>query len=76
MKPDWNDAPEWANYLARDSDEEWCWYENKPYAQHYYYEEGGHWVGANDGRIMYIECDDEWDKSLEERPHPHKQQQE
>jgi hypothetical protein len=30
MKPDWEDAPEWANWLARDADGELCWFENEP----------------------------------------------
>ena len=30
MKPDWKDAPEWANYLAMDGDGYWCWYLRKP----------------------------------------------
>lgn len=30
MKPDWNDAPEWATCLAMDADGVWCWYEEKP----------------------------------------------
>ena len=30
MKPDWKDAPEWANYLAMDEDGYWCWYLRKP----------------------------------------------
>ena len=30
MKPEWKDAPEWANYLAMDSDGEWFWYESPP----------------------------------------------
>ena len=25
MKPDWKDAPEWANYLVLDEDGEWYW---------------------------------------------------
>ena len=32
MKPDWKDAPEWANYLAMDEDGYWCWYLRKPIA--------------------------------------------
>lgn len=31
MKPDWKDAPAWAQYLAQDFNGEWFWYENKPY---------------------------------------------
>jgi hypothetical protein len=30
MKPDWEDAPGWANYLAMDYDGEWWWFERKP----------------------------------------------
>jgi len=28
--PDWKDAPNWAKYLAMDSNGNWYWYENKP----------------------------------------------
>jgi len=30
MKPDWKDAPEWAQWLACDEDGNWYWYEEKP----------------------------------------------
>lgn len=30
MKPNWNDAPEWANWLAMDEDGDWYWYEDEP----------------------------------------------
>ena len=30
MKPSWDDAPEWAQWLAKDDDGKWFWYENKP----------------------------------------------
>jgi hypothetical protein len=30
MKPDWMDAPDWANWLAMDEDGEWFWHESKP----------------------------------------------
>lgn len=30
IKPSWEDAPEWANWLAMDSNGEWHWYEGKP----------------------------------------------
>lgn len=29
-KPDWNEAPEYAQYLAMDHNGCWYWYENKP----------------------------------------------
>lgn len=30
MKPDWNDAPEWAQYLAMDENGAWWWYDDEP----------------------------------------------
>lgn len=30
MKPDWKDAPEWANWLAMDCDGRWYWHESEP----------------------------------------------
>jgi hypothetical protein len=30
--PDWKDAPEWAQYLARDADGVFCWFEYMPQA--------------------------------------------
>lgn len=29
-KPDWDDAPEWAEWLAQDADGSWWWYESQP----------------------------------------------
>lgn len=29
-KPSWMDAPEWAQYLARDNYGTWHWFEHKP----------------------------------------------
>ena len=29
-KPDWSDAPEWANYLAQDESGAWYWYDTRP----------------------------------------------
>jgi len=30
MKPSWDDAPSWAQWLALDGDGEWYWYEVEP----------------------------------------------
>jgi hypothetical protein len=30
VKPDWKDAPEWAQWLARSSDGNWTWFEFEP----------------------------------------------
>lgn len=31
MKPDWKDAPDWANWIAMDRDGWWTWFASKPY---------------------------------------------
>jgi len=33
-KPDWKNAPEWAEWLAMDSNGEWYFYEELPIALH------------------------------------------
>ena len=30
MKPNWVDAPEWAQWLAQDEDGWWWWFESEP----------------------------------------------
>lgn len=30
MKPSWDDAPEWAEWLAQDGTGDWYWFELKP----------------------------------------------
>ena len=63
MKPDWKDAPEWANYMAMDRDGSWWWYQNKPKAN--VYEEA--WLAKSK---EYERCDncDFWKETLEKRP--------
>lgn len=62
MKPDWKDAPEWANYLAQDEDSDWYWFEKEPSIQ-------AHTWWADEGQWTYAECVDEsWKDSLEQRP--------
>jgi hypothetical protein len=29
-KPDWKDAPEWANWLGCNVDGDWFWFEDEP----------------------------------------------
>lgn len=62
MKPDWEDAPEWAKHLAMDSDGRWAWHEREP--QMY----AGGWVSH--GRVRHAVYQElpEWDDSLESRP--------
>lgn len=44
-KPDWNNAPKWANYLTQDRDGTWVWWEKKPE-----YDDGDWW--AKDSRLV------------------------
>jgi hypothetical protein len=30
MKPDWKDAPKWANYLVMEPNGTWWWFQEKP----------------------------------------------
>ena len=60
-KPNWDDAPEWANYLAQDEDGTWFWYSYKPVITN-----GEYW-DARDGNTEPASVED-WEKSLEKRP--------
>lgn len=61
-KPKWEDAPEWAMFLAKDEDHCWYWYEKAP-------EKGFYAWRRTDGRCMYAGGSDfGWDSSLEARP--------
>lgn len=62
MKPDWKDAPEWANWLAKDQDNlTWYWHEQKPMFN------GDEWL--SDGFVISADINDVYpSESLEERP--------
>ena len=61
MRPEWKDAPEWANYRAMDSNGEWFWYECSP--------EGGLevWL-VSEGDYAHAGRDSSWKETKEERP--------
>lgn len=63
MKPDWKNAPEWANYLAMDSNHIWCWYEKKPEKNVYQ----NIW-GSKGKYEIAVNPNIEWTDTLEERP--------
>jgi hypothetical protein len=64
MKPDWKDAPDWANWLSRDEDGGWWWYEIKPCLSMSRRE----WVN-NGGKVeAHTGPNDIWYNSAEERP--------
>lgn len=65
MKPDWKDAPEWAQWVAMDADGDWWWYENKPEFDG----ESDRWVLPENDFGRSIQCEKkESEDSLERRP--------
>ncbi len=62
VKPSWKDAPEWANYLARDLDGTWVWFEDKPTVEM----GSGCWV--SDGKSEIGDVLLFYTYTLEERP--------
>ena len=62
-KPSWNDAPEWANWLAMDDDGCWYWHKNEPNM------ESGGWYSDSRSEIIKINYD-YWTTTLEKKPAP------
>jgi len=62
-KPEWKDAPKWANYLAMDGDGQWFWYEKQPTWDNSRKE----WWGGDDCMVSDVEGA-KASGSLEERP--------
>ena len=62
MKPNWKDAPEWADWLAQAEDKTWYWYEYEPKPNFY----RGLWQAHHAGARQSAELD--WENSLEQRP--------
>jgi hypothetical protein len=62
MKPDWKDAPEWANYLAMDKSGDWFWYASRPALL----DSEGSW-GSPAGHYELCEMTG-WKETLESRP--------
>lgn len=61
-KPDWKDAPEWANHLAQDENGGWYWFENKPSIG-----SAGNW-NCRHGDCENAKSIDDWDQTLESSP--------
>ena len=59
-KPSWEDAPEWAQWLAMDDDGEWYWYEEQPDR------DSGGWMSLT-MRVVSAKGTG-WEKTLEQRP--------
>ncbi len=62
-KPNWDDAPEWANWAAQDENGSWFWYENKPT------KDLTSWFDKSNGNFCSVDfpCN-LWGDSLHQRP--------
>lgn len=65
-KPNWNDAPEWAQWLAQDYVGRWMWHEEKPYTKEYIWYTPLRCYSANTDD----EINENWQSTLEQRPQP------
>ena len=62
--PDWNTAPDWANWLAQDETGDWFYFEKKPTAG----EDGWmHNNGTYESTYAFVK---NWQQTLQERPQP------
>ena len=67
QKPSWDDAPEWARYLAQDDDGWWYWFDEKPVFDD---DIGCFWVGSQNGLCMscnFVSSPEFYMDSLEEK---------
>jgi hypothetical protein len=63
MKPNWNDAPDWANWLAQDECGEWYWYEQCPTNGSF------EWISAEESELAADGPETpNWRVTLEQRP--------
>lgn len=60
MKPDWKDAPKWAQWLAMDGDGWWNWFEDQPLWEPAPWSE---WVHSEDGHVRHLIAGDSPDES-------------
>jgi hypothetical protein len=67
-KPDWKDAPDWAQWLAQDGGGRWYWYDGKPKAigEEFGMPESG---GKALYQFKYGEVIGDWRDTLEQRPY-------
>lgn len=75
MKPSWDEAPEWAEWLAMDAIGRWVWFEFKPVPneRRLIWMQGrdfGYWRFANQSEEQLLACvaNRDWKDQLESRP--------
>jgi len=64
MKPSWKDAPEWAQWLARDASGLWCFFETEPKPDN----ANEMFQTNNQYKEMDYEKEIAWQETLEKRP--------
>lgn len=62
-KPDWKDAPEWAQWVARDADGRWVWHQTRPTPHTL----ARGWVSEGRSKEVWPNLDG-WRQTLEPRP--------
>lgn len=60
-KPEWKDAPKWAQWLAQDADGIWRWHYTKPFTVL------GQWASGGYSESALI-TNPYWKETVEERP--------
>ena len=63
-KPNWNDAPKWAQWLAQDFNGDWYWYEKEPIIADMIIARIGEHCAASPGNLI----NNNWKQTLEKRP--------
>jgi hypothetical protein len=62
-KPNWDDAPKWARWLAQDLTGGWWWYAKRPALD----ENNGFWDSAGTNEQAQFK-NEKWQETLEKRP--------
>ena len=65
-KPSWDEAPEWANWIAQDRDGEWWWFEYQPEESFEF--NGWRITGGFADEATRCQVNDKWYDTLQERP--------
>lgn len=62
MKPDWDELPKWAKFIAMDESGRWCWFDKEPIRY------GSFWVPPADGKHCDCAKNKHWTTTMEKRP--------
>ena len=62
VKPDWKDAPEWADHLAQDLHGQWHWFRGEPKP------DGQYWLALKYYNQRAFTPNPNWKETLQKRP--------